>query len=266
MVGHAREDVWDYPRPPRLERFDGRIRIVHAGVEIARDAHALRVLETSHPPTYYLPLDQLTAAGRAALVLGARPATVCEWKGRARYLDLRVEGAAPLPGVAWTYPSPTPAFAPLGGCVAFYAGPIDRCEIHGGRRGFKGGPGTWGWCAARKRRGPRRPSGRRGPRSGPSGRPGRRSAHEARVAVVGLERQRQDRRRVDATAVLTPRADRVPGAEQVLLALVLVLLLDDRGLELLLPVLPVRAAVLEQRVGRVVPVVVVDRALLLVPH
>ena len=163
---HAPEDVWDYPRPPRLERFDGRIRIAHRGVELARDAWAWRVLETSHPPTYYLPAAQLTEAARAALRLSSRRATACEWKGRCAYHDLALPGEAVLVGVAWSYPEPSPAFAALRGSFAFYAGRLDVCEvdgeavvrqegdfyggwitswIRGGRRGFKGGPGTWGW-------------------------------------------------------------------------------------------------------------------------
>ncbi|MGC6487846.1 MAG: DUF427 domain-containing protein [Planctomycetota bacterium] len=160
------ESVWDYPRPPRLERFDGSLRVVHRGVEVVRSKTALRVLETSHPPTYYLPAASLTEAGRAALQPSARRATACEWKGVAAYLDLCLPGEAPLRGVGWAYPQPTAAFAALRDHFALYAGPLDRCEvdgeavlrqegdfyggwitswISGGERGFKGGPGTWGW-------------------------------------------------------------------------------------------------------------------------
>ena len=160
------EDVWSYPRPPRMELFRGSLRVVHAGVEIVCGAEAQRVLETSHPPTYYLPVGSFTEAGRSALRPSARRATACEWKGRASYFDLCLPGCAPIPAVGWTYPSPCPAFAGLKNHVALYAGPLDLCEvdgepverqdgdfyggwitswIHGGERGFKGGPGTWGW-------------------------------------------------------------------------------------------------------------------------
>lgn len=166
MASQRRENVWDYPRPPRVERFAGPIRIEHGGVEIARDAWAWRVLETSHPPTYYLPLAQLTDAGRSGLRPSRKRATFCEWKGRANYFDLVVPGSLTLRGVAWGYPVPTLAFGELRDCVAFFAGPLDRCEvagevvapqdgdfyggwltswIHGGERGIKGGVGTAGW-------------------------------------------------------------------------------------------------------------------------
>ena len=160
------EDVWDYPRPPRLERFCGSLRVVHGGVELLRVSECQRVLETSHPPTYYLPLASFTEAGRAALRPSQRRATGCEWKGLASYFDLVVPGCEPLQAVGWAYASPRPAFAALRDHVALYAGPIDRCEVDGeavqrqeggfyggwitswitgGARGFKGGPGTWGW-------------------------------------------------------------------------------------------------------------------------
>ena len=166
MARRDEEDVWDYPRPPRLERFGGSVRVVHGGVEVVRAETAQRVLETSHPPTYYLSLSAFTPRGRAALRPSARRATGCEWKGVASYLDLCLPGCAPLRAVGWTYSSPRPAFAALKDHVALYAGPLERCEvdgeaverqagdfyggwitswIRGGERGFKGGPGTWGW-------------------------------------------------------------------------------------------------------------------------
>ena len=166
VVGRPSENVWDYPRPPRLERFDGSIRIMHANVEVARGARAWRVLETTHPPTYYLPLDQLTDSGRRALWASSKSGSFCEWKGLAVYHDLRLPDCEPLRAVAWSYPEPSGAFAELRDCVAFYAGPLDCCEVDGepvqrqrgdfyggwitswitgGERGFKGGPGTLGW-------------------------------------------------------------------------------------------------------------------------
>ena len=166
MADRELECVWDYPRPPRLERFDGSLRVVHCGLELVRATTALRVLETSHPPTYYLPSSAWTEAGRAALRPSTRRATGCEWKGVAAYLDLCLPGAAPLLGVGWTYPQPSRAFAALRDHFALYAGPLDLCEVDGeavqrqegdfyggwitswitgGARGFKGGPGTWGW-------------------------------------------------------------------------------------------------------------------------
>jgi uncharacterized protein (DUF427 family) len=156
--GPGQESVWDYPRPPRLERTDQRIEIVLGGVTVATTTAAYRVLETSHPPTYYLPVD--------AFVAGAlRPAagtSFCEWKGTATYYDV-VAGTTVAPRAAWTYPEPSPAFAALTQHVAVYPGLMDRCTVDGetvrpqpgGFYGgwvtsrvvgpFKGGPGTQDW-------------------------------------------------------------------------------------------------------------------------
>ena len=154
----GQESVWDYPRPPRLERTDERIEIVLGGVTVASTTAAYRVLETSHPPTYYLPPD--------AFLPGAlRPAagsSYCEWKGTAAYLDV-LGGTTVAARAAWTYPDPTPPFANLAHHVAVYPGQMDRCTVDGetalpqpgGFYGgwvtsrvvgpFKGGPGTHGW-------------------------------------------------------------------------------------------------------------------------
>ena len=152
------ERVWDYPRPPRLEPVPQRLRVVLAGVTIADTVAGFRVLETSHPPTYYLPRADILGA---ALVPAAGQ-SFCEWKGVATYFDV-VAGGCHLERVAWTYERPSPNFAALAGCVAFYAGPMDACFVDdeqvtpqpGGFYGgwvtrnlvgpFKGSPGTSGW-------------------------------------------------------------------------------------------------------------------------
>ena len=157
-AGPGQESVWDYPRPPRLERTDQRIEIVLGGVTVASTTAAYRVLETSHPPTYYLPAE-------AFLPGSLRPAagsSFCEWKGTAAYLDV-LGGTEVAPRAAWTYPHPTPPFAALTGHVAVYPAPMDRCTVDGevvepqpgGFYGgwvtsrvvgpFKGGPGSRGW-------------------------------------------------------------------------------------------------------------------------
>ena len=154
----GKESVWDYPRPPRLEPVSARIVIVLGGVTVADTTKAYRVLETSHPPNYYLPPDDIADG---ALVRTAR-ASWCEWKGEAHYFDVSAGGRT-AEGAAWGYDRPTPAFAAIAGHVAFYAGPMDRCTVDGetvvpqpggfyggwvtdGVTGpFKGAPGTSGW-------------------------------------------------------------------------------------------------------------------------
>lgn len=156
--GPGQESVWDYPRPPRLERVPERVRIVFAGEVLADTAAAWRVLETSHPPTYYLPPGDIAPGALAA----AGGGSVCEWKGRAAYHDV-VLGGRRAERAGWSYPEPTRPFAPIAGHVAFYAGPMDGCWVGDDRAepqpgGFYGGwltprivgpvkgvPGSWGW-------------------------------------------------------------------------------------------------------------------------
>jgi uncharacterized protein (DUF427 family) len=156
--GPGQESVWDYPRPPRLEPTDETVEVVLGGVVIATSTRAHRVLETSHPPTYYLPAEDFAPGA-------LRPAggsSYCEWKGVASYLDL-LGGDRVAARAAWTYPDPTPPFEPLRGHVALYPGLVDRCTVDGevvlpqpgGFYGgwitsrvvgpFKGEPGTLHW-------------------------------------------------------------------------------------------------------------------------
>jgi uncharacterized protein (DUF427 family) len=157
-VGPGEESVWEYPRPPRVEPVPERITIRLGGVQIADTVDAVRVLETSHPPVYYLPIE--------AFVDGALTPTegssFCEFKGEAAYFDVR-GGARVVPRAAWTYPRPARGFEALTGRVAVYAAEMDACTVGGeqvtpqpGRfyggwitsriRGpFKGAPGSMGW-------------------------------------------------------------------------------------------------------------------------
>lgn len=156
--GPGHESVWDYPRPPRVEATTARIVIELGGATIVDTTDAVRVLETSHPPVYYLPSD--------AFVPGSlEPAdgrSVCEFKGAAGYLTVR-SGAARAERAAWFYPRPSRGFEALRGRVAVYPAAMDRClvdgevvqsqegDFYGGwitaelRGPFKGGPGTRGW-------------------------------------------------------------------------------------------------------------------------
>jgi uncharacterized protein (DUF427 family) len=157
-VTAAPESVWDYPRPPRVEPSAELVEVVLGGVVIASTTASYRVLETSHPPTYYLP--------RGAFLAGAlRPAdgsSFCEWKGAASYYDL-VAGTAVAARAAWCYPDPAPGFEAIAGHLAVYPALVDRCTVDGevvepqpgGFYGgwitsrvtgpFKGAPGTRGW-------------------------------------------------------------------------------------------------------------------------
>ena len=156
--GPGQESVWDYPRPPRLETFKGSITVELGGETIASTDHGWRVLETSHPPTYYLPSE----AFRDDVLRRASGSSWCEWKGMASYYDL-VTQAQVAPRAGWTYLDPTHGFEPLVGAIAVMAAQTDRCTVNGEQvqaqpggfyggwitswvRGpFKGIPGSMGW-------------------------------------------------------------------------------------------------------------------------
>ncbi len=156
--GPGQESVWDYPRPPAVEPCPHTIRIVLGGQTIGRSNQAWRVLETSHPPVYYIPLQDFEPG-----VLEITDKTsFCEFKGQAYYLNVS-GGNQMRPSAAWTYLKPSPRFAVIRGHVAVYAQEMDDCFV-GDRRvqpqagdfyggwitddivgPFKGEPGTWGW-------------------------------------------------------------------------------------------------------------------------
>lgn len=153
------ERVWDYPRPPAVVPCTRRVRIELGGELLADSARALRVLETSHPPTVYVPpadvREELLTESRV------RP-TWCEFKGSARYLDAIVHGRR-FKAVAWSYPDPSPGYESLRDHVAFYPGRVDAAwldqervqaqpgDFYGGwitadlLGPFKGPPGTLAW-------------------------------------------------------------------------------------------------------------------------
>jgi uncharacterized protein (DUF427 family) len=156
--GPGQESVWDYPRPPRLEDTAKHIQVVFNGVTIAETRRAKRVLETSHPPVYYIPPEDIKME---YLRLTSR-SSWCEWKGQAGYYTITV-GDKQAAHAAWFYPQPTPGFESIRGYVAFYPHLMDACFVEGERvqpqvggfyggwitsdivGPFKGEPGTQGW-------------------------------------------------------------------------------------------------------------------------
>ena len=157
-VGPGQQSVWSYPRPAIAQSCAAHVMIEHDGQVIA-DTHAsVRTLETSHPPTYYIPPDSIAAG----VLRRAEGYSFCEWKGSAVYWDARI-GATVMHRVGWSYPDPTRAFVSLRDHVAFYASPFDRCSVDGATvvpqpgdfyggwitpdlaGPFKGVPGSMGW-------------------------------------------------------------------------------------------------------------------------
>ncbi len=154
----GQESVWDYPRPAVAEPAAHTLRVEFAGTVIAETKRGIRTLETSHPPSYYLPPEDV----RMDLLIPSSHSSFCEWKGKARYYDV-VVGDRQARHAAWSYAAPTPAFAMLRGFIAFYPGHMDACFVDGERvtaqpggfyggwvtrhvvGPFKGGPGSQGW-------------------------------------------------------------------------------------------------------------------------
>lgn len=155
----GQESVWDYPRPPRLERINKHLRVEFNGRVIAETNLGYRMLETSHPPVYYFPPESVhmeflhPSTGRS---------TFCEFKGEAAYWDLIV-GDRESKRAAWSYPAPRPVFQLIADYLAFYPDRVDACYVNDERvqaqegdfyggwitsdivGPFKGGEGTWGW-------------------------------------------------------------------------------------------------------------------------
>lgn len=136
----GQESVWDYPRPPRLEKSTRRVTVEFGGEVIAKTRRAYRVLETSHPPTWYIPLEDI----RRELLVPADQRTFCEFKGTASYWTLRV-GDRIANNAAWYYPYPNEAFAAIRNHVAFYPSHVDACYVDGERVQSQLGDFYGGW-------------------------------------------------------------------------------------------------------------------------
>jgi uncharacterized protein (DUF427 family) len=157
-IAPGQESVWDYPRPPAIRHSDEEVIVTFGGVQICDTRSSWRVLETSHPPTYYLP----RSAFLAGVLVPAQGSSFCEWKGAAAYLDV-VAGDRVAARAAWYYPQPNGRYGQLRDHVALYAAAMDECLVDGERvepqpGGFYGGwvtsavsgpfkgiPGSTGW-------------------------------------------------------------------------------------------------------------------------
>jgi uncharacterized protein (DUF427 family) len=124
----AVERVADYPRPPRLEPCSRHVRVEVFG-RVFCDTHtSLRVLETFHPPTFYLPPEAVDTS----LLEPAPGSSFCEWKGVARYFNLMApERGERRRRAVWSYDRPTPAFTALAGWFALYPAAAEGCWVDG---------------------------------------------------------------------------------------------------------------------------------------
>lgn len=156
--GPGQESVWDYPRPPRVESVAKRLCVEFGGMVLADTSKGLRVIETSSPPVYYFPLEDVVLT----YLEQTRQSTFCEWKGVAHYWSIQVQDRVATHG-AWSYPDPTPGYEIIRNYVAFYPSLMEACyvgdelatpqagDFYGGwitpeiTGPFKGEPGTEGW-------------------------------------------------------------------------------------------------------------------------
>ena len=152
------ESVWDYPRPPELDQDGRKVTVEFNGEVVAESRQTIRVLETSHPPVFYIPGEDI----KMELLFPTPSTSWCEFKGRAVYWTVEV-GDRTAHDAAWGYPAPTSGYQLLRGHFAFYPSMMDRCTVAGevvaAQDGdfyggwitseiigpFKGGPGTLGW-------------------------------------------------------------------------------------------------------------------------
>lgn len=154
----GQESVWDYPRPPRLESSTKTIQVIFNKIAIAESKNTYRVLETSHPPVYYIPPEDI----QMEYCFKTEHQSYCEWKGIANYYTLKVGDRSEV-NVGWFYPQPTLNFEPIRNYIAFYPSRMDACFVDGEKvqsqpgdfyggwitkdivGPFKGSVGTWGW-------------------------------------------------------------------------------------------------------------------------
>lgn len=154
----AQESVWDYPRPPLVQPDTRRIVVTFEGSTIADSTATQRVLETSHPPVFYIPAADVDTS----LLVPSPLTTFCEFKGHATYWSIRSDRPE-AHNCGWSYPTPNASFAALTDHFAFYPSRMDECSVDGelvqSQEGdfyggwitseitgpFKGGAGTWGW-------------------------------------------------------------------------------------------------------------------------
>lgn len=154
----GQESVWDYPRPAILQDTNKQIKVIFNDLILAETVRGKRVLETSHPPVYYIPAADV----KLEYLIETSQRTWCEWKGWCQYYDISI-GDKYVTDSAWRYLDPTPNFLAIQEYYSFYARLMDACFIndelvvpqpgdfyagwitHDIVGPFKGTPGTRGW-------------------------------------------------------------------------------------------------------------------------
>jgi len=134
--GPGQESVWDYPRPPAVQADSRLIEVRVGDVLVASTNHAVRVLETSHPPSFYVPPESISADALVA----AAGSSHCEWKGQAEYVAVVGTDTA----IGWRYLNPYPQFESYAGYVSFYPHAA-QCFVDGEQARPQAGGFYGGW-------------------------------------------------------------------------------------------------------------------------
>ncbi len=142
IPGPGQESVWDYPRPPVIQRDYRLITVRAGGTVIAATRAALRVLETASPPTFYLPPEHVDTD----LLRPSAGGSFCEWKGPAQYWDV-VAADVTVAKASWSYPRPFPEFDAIKGYLSFYPGKVE-CFVNGERVSPQPGDFYGGWVTS----------------------------------------------------------------------------------------------------------------------
>lgn len=139
----GQESVWDYPRPPIVVECSARIRVIAGGITIADTTKSKRVLETSHPPVFYIPPMDIDTD----VLQSSTYQSFCEWKGTAHYYSLILPGKI-VEQAAWYYSKPTPRFAGIEGYVAFYPSKMESCYVDDQKVSAQEGDFYGGWITS----------------------------------------------------------------------------------------------------------------------
>jgi uncharacterized protein (DUF427 family) len=138
------ESVWDYPRPPRIEPTAKLVRVALGETLVAESTRAVRVLETSLAPSYYVPPEDVAPG---VLEWEGRHTTFCEWKGTAGYLNVVAADGRRVERGGWTYPEPTPEFEAIANWIAFYPQELE-CTVDGEQALPQAGGFYGGWITS----------------------------------------------------------------------------------------------------------------------
>ena len=139
----GQESVWDYPRPAILEDTPKQIKVICNDIVLAETSRAKRVLETSHPPCYYIPIEDI----KMEYLVATSRRSICEWKGVSQYYDVKI-GDRHIANAAWQYIDPTPNFVDIKNCLSFYGSRMDACYVNDELITPQAGDFYGGWITA----------------------------------------------------------------------------------------------------------------------